>query len=208
MKVKFYGVDGTLKEEREIVVPTFQDDRGVQALKEVILAYQTNLRQGNASTKTRGDVKGSGKKPYRQKGTGMARHGEKRSPIWRGGGIVFGPKPRDFSVSINKKVKRLALQRALFERLNEAKVGILEGISTLEKPKTATLSAFFEKIVTRGKLLLIDKLFEKNVLLSTRNLDWVYTVDALSLNAWDLVRYENVLFTEQAFEAFLNRIQS
>ena len=119
MKIPFYDVTGEAKGEREYAMVEFEGDRGLQVLKEVILAYRANARQGNACTKTRGDVKGSGKKPFRQKGTGMARQGEKRSPLARGGGVVFGPKPRDFSVRLNRKEKRLALQRALFDSVED-----------------------------------------------------------------------------------------
>ncbi|MDR0647522.1 MAG: 50S ribosomal protein L4 [Puniceicoccales bacterium] len=206
MKVNFYGVDGVFREEREYNIPTFEEDRGLQTLKDVILAYQSNLRQGNACTKTRGDVQGSGKKPYRQKGTGMARQGEKRSPIWRGGGVVFGPKPRDFSVSINKKEKKLALRRALFDTVSEGKLSILECLRPFDCPKTSLMVQWLHNWMVKGKILLVDNEFEKNVLLSARNLDRVYTVDTSSLNALDLCRYTNILVTERALLSFLDRI--
>lgn len=208
MKLKFYGVDGVLREERDYEIPVFEGDRGIQVLKEVILAYRANLRQGNASTKTRGDVKGSGKKPFRQKGTGMARQGEKRSPICRGGGVVFGPKPRDFSVSLNKKEKRLALQRALFDAANEGSCVVLEKIVDLEKPKTAAIVEVFSKMISKGKVLVIDSEFSRNALLSMRNVDWLYSIDAKSVNALDLTRYQNIVLTENGMKAFLERIQA
>ncbi len=207
MKIKFYSADGLLKEERELSVPTFEGDHGVQALKEVIIAYQANLRQGNACTKTRGDVKGSGKKPYRQKGTGMARHGEKRSPIWRKGGVVFGPKPRDFSVRINRKVKQLALQRALFDRLSEQELVLFEGFN-FNSPKCAEMAKLLKKIFETGNVLVVDNNFSENALLSMRNLEWAFSIDAQSVNAWDLLRYKHVMFTQQGMDAFLTRVQS
>ena len=164
MKIKFYGIDGVCNGEREYNVPTFEGDRGLQVLKEVVLAYQANLRQGNACTKTRGEVHGSGKKPFRQKGTGMARQGEKRSPLARGGGVVFGPKPRDFSVQLNKKEKRLALQRALFDAVVEGKLLVLEGLKDMESPKTAVMAKIFNKIVENHKSLIIDSSFSPNQL--------------------------------------------
>lgn len=208
MNLKFYDINGLFVGEKEIsAIPVLEGTKGVQALKDVILAYQCNLRQGNACTKTRGEVSGSGKKPYRQKGTGMARHGEKRSPIWRGGGIVFGPKPRDFSVAINKKVKRLALERAIFERVKESSVILLEAVPKLPKPRTSYMVNFFGKVAPAGKTLVVDNDFTVEQLLSMRNMERVYTVDTMSLNAWDLVRYDNILFSERSLNTFLERIK-
>ena len=208
MKIKFYGIDGESKGEREYDIPAFEGNRGLQVLKEVILAYQANLRQGNACTKTRGDVSGSGKKPFRQKGTGMARQGEKRSPLARGGGVVFGPKPRDFSINMNRKEKRLALQRALFDAVVEGKLVVLEDLKQLEKPKTAEMAVVFDKIVPERKCLLIGNNFSDNQLLSVRNIERLFSVDVSFVNALDLVRYPNVVVTERALTAFLARIQA
>lgn len=208
MKIKFYGIDGESKGEREYNIPEFEGSRGLQVLKEVILAYQANLRQGNACTKTRGDVSGSGKKPFRQKGTGMARQGEKRSPLARGGGVVFGPKPRDFSINMNRKEKRLALQRALFDAVVEGKLVVLEDLKQLEKPKTAEMAVVFDKIVPERKCLLIGNNFSDNQLLSVRNIERLFSVDVSFVNALDLVRYPNVVVTERALTAFLARIQA
>ena len=208
MKIKFYGVDGVCSGERDYDIPTFEGDRGLQVLKEVVLAYQANLRQGNACTKTRGEVHGSGKKPFRQKGTGMARQGEKRSPLARGGGVVFGPKPRDFSVQLNRKEKRLALQRALFDAVVEGKLLVLEALKDLEAPKTAVMAEILNKVVENHKSLVIDSEFSKNQLLSLRNLNRIFSVDAHSINAFDLVRFQKVVMTDRALISVLQRIQA
>ena len=208
MKIKFYGVDGVCSGERDYDIPTFEGDRGLQVLKEVVLAYQANLRQGNACTKTRGEVHGSGKKPFRQKGTGMARQGEKRSPLARGGGVVFGPKPRDFSVQLNRKEKRLALQRALFDAVVEGKLLVLEALKDLEAPKTAVMAEILNKVVENHKSLVIDSEFSKNQLLSLRNLNRIFSVDAHSINAFDLVRFQKVVMTDRALVSILQRIQA
>ncbi len=204
MKVKFYGVDGAFEGERDYDIPEFEGDRGLQVLKEVILAYQANLRQGNACTKTRGDVHGTGKKPFRQKGTGMARQGEKRSPLARGGGVVFGPKPRDFSVNINKKEKRLALQRALFDAAVEGKLLVLEELKSMDAPKTSVMSSIFKEMVADQKCLVVDSEFSENQLLSIRNLNRIFSIDANSMNALDLSLYPNIVMTERALIGFLN----
>ena len=208
MKIKFYGIDGVCSGEREYNIPEFEGDRGLQVLKEVIIAYQANLRQGNACTKTRGDVHGSGKKPFRQKGTGMARQGEKRSPLARGGGVVFGPKPRDFSINVNRKEKRLALQRALFDSVVEGKLVVLEALKTLDAPKTAEMVSVFDKIVPSKKCLLIDSDFSENQLLSIRNLNRIFSIDVNSVNALDLSRYPQIVMTERALTAFLEKVQA
>ena len=208
MKIKFYGIDGVCSGEREYNIPEFEGDRGLQVLKEVIIAYQANLRQGNACTKTRGDVHGSGKKPFRQKGTGMARQGEKRSPLARGGGVVFGPKPRDFSINVNRKEKRLALQRALFDSVVEGKLVVLEALKTLEAPKTAEMVSVLDKIVPSKKCLLIDSDFSENQLLSIRNLNRIFSIDVNSVNALDLSRYPQIIMTERALTAFLEKVQA
>ena len=104
MKLKVFNNDGSANGEGDFDIPVFEDGKGLQAVKEVVVAQAANIRQGSANTKTRGEVRGGGKKPWRQKGTGRARAGSSRSPIWVGGGVVFGPKPRDYSKKINKKV--------------------------------------------------------------------------------------------------------
>ena len=116
MKFKIYSPDGATSREAEFDIPAFEGDKGVQAVKEVVVAHQANARLGTHSTKRRGEVRGGGKKPWRQKGTGRARAGSTRSPLWPGGGVVFGPKPRDYTKKINAKVRALAFSRALFDR--------------------------------------------------------------------------------------------
>jgi large subunit ribosomal protein L4 len=207
MKIKFYGTEGNCKGERDVAIPEFDDVRGIQALKEVLVASRANLRQGNACAKTRGEVRGSGTKPYRQKGTGMARHGEKRSPIWRKGGVVFGPRPRDFSIHINRKVKDLALKRALFDRSVEEGLALFEGF-VFDAPKSARMAVLLRKIFADREVLIVDHECPNNALLSIRNLPWAYSAEARWINAWDLVRHRYVVVTERGMEVLLERLQS
>ena len=140
MKLTVFSSDGTTSSEQEFAgLPVFEGDKGLQAVKEVIVAINANNRQGTHSTKTRGEVRGGGKKPWRQKGTGRARAGSIRSPLWVGGGVVFGPKPRDYSKKINAKVKALAFSRALFDRATagDLDVIIIDGEHRLECAKAA-----------------------------------------------------------------------
>lgn len=205
MELKYYNVDGDFKEEKQFKgIPEFEDKKGVQALKEVVVAYQANLRQGNACTKTRSEVSGTGKKPYRQKGTGMARHGSKRSPIWRGGGVAFGPKPRDYSMDLNRKVKLLALKRAIFERAQAKDLCVIEKWNVSDS-KTGLVSSLLKKITSGKDVLLVDDQFDNKFLLGIRNLNWAFTVDSSSVNAWDLIRYSTVVVSENALNTVLSR---
>ena len=127
MKLTVFSSDGKTSSEKDFAdIPSFEGDKGLQAVKEVIVAINANNRQGTHSTKTRGEVRGGGKKPWRQKGTGRARAGSIRSPLWSGGGVVFGPKPRDYSKKINAKVKQLAFSRALFDRVVANEIAVIE----------------------------------------------------------------------------------
>ena len=134
MKLKLFSADGTKSKNKDFVsFPTFDDDKGVAALRQVVIAHQANRRQGTASTKTRAEVAGSGKKLFRQKGSGKARQGTRRVPHQRHGGVAHGPKPRDFSQKINRKMKSLAFQRALFERATDGGISVIESIHPRHK---------------------------------------------------------------------------
>src|SRR5436305_12830384 len=128
MKLAIKDSNGKSAGELEVKFPLIEDGRGTQAVHDVVVAYQAAQRMGTACTKTMGEVAGSGKKPWRQKGTGRARAGSFASPQWRGGGAVFGRKPRDFSKNISRKTKQLALRKALTERLNAGDVMVLEDL--------------------------------------------------------------------------------
>lgn len=206
MKLKIYNPDGSETKEKEVAIPSFEKNEGIQALKQCILAYLANYRQGNASTKDRGEVKGTGRKPWRQKGTGMARHGSKRSNIWRGGGVAHGPRPRSYSQKINRKVKALAFNRALSDCAGE---GGLQLIQAFEAPeaKTKAFNSIIQKIYPeKGSILIVDDYFDGTILMAARNIGRVYIMEASSLNAWDFVNHNNVLMTEKGFDKVLERV--
>src|ERR1043165_2199218 len=140
MKLKLFTSDASKSSEKEFNLPTFEGNKGLQAVKEVVVAHRANARQGTRSTKTRGEVRGGGKKPWAQKGTGRARAGSIRSPLWGGGGVVFGPKPRDFSKKIHGKVKALAFSRALFDRATAGELAVIEAFD----PKSTKTKAINE----------------------------------------------------------------
>jgi large subunit ribosomal protein L4 len=204
MKLKVYTPDGATTTEKDFALREFEGKKGQQALKDTVVAYLANARRGNAKTKDFGEVQGTGKKPWKQKGTGQARHGSRRSPLWVKGAVVFGPRPRDWSLGVNKKVKQLAFQRALFNRATEGGLSLIEKLAAAQ-PKTKVFNALLTRIHPEGKVLIVDDTFEGNTVRAARNLERVQLVEANSLNAWDLVRYEKVLISEPGFQKILAR---
>jgi large subunit ribosomal protein L4 len=207
MELKFFKSDGSSGGVREVDLPTREGNGGMVALRNVLVAYQNNFRQGDAQAKTRAEVSGSGKKPYRQKGTGMARHGERRSPIWSGGGVTFGPRRRDYSVKINKKLRRVALGRSFAMRAEEGSLTLVDRFS-LERPKTKEFMCVLEKIVSTGAdmVLLVDREFEQNVIMAARNIPHVHMVEARTLTAWEMCCCKKIVISESAMEVVLARI--
>jgi large subunit ribosomal protein L4 len=159
--------------------------------------FMTNARQGTSATKTRGDVSGSGRKLWKQKGTGRARIASLRSPLWKGGGNVHGPQPRDWSYNMPQKMRHGALRSALSERVREGKVTLIEGWS-LEKPKTKEFVASLKKLGHEGKTLIVDSLDNENLKLSTRNVQTAKVVNSFGLNIYDLLYHEKLIISEAA----------
>ena len=160
-----------------------------------------NARQGTASTKTRSEVRGGGRKPWRQKGTGRARAGSIRSPLWRGGGVIFGPKPRDYSTKMNRKERRLALRTAFSARVED--MIVVENFATeLERPKTKEFVAALERwgVGSDEKVLLILKEVSDNVNLSTRNIAKVKMIKATNLNVADILHANKLIVSKDALE--------
>ncbi len=204
MKLKVFKNDGSESGENEYDIPVFEDSKGLQALKEVIVAQAANARQGSANTKTRGEVRGGGKKPWRQKGTGRARVGSNRSPLWIGGGIVFGPKPRDYSKKINKKVRQLAYNRALYERANDGSLVVVEALD-IAPAKTKVASSIVRGIAPEGNVLVVDKEFSETALQALRNLRGIVLEEASVVSVTDLSDFEKIIVTSQAMEVLLGR---
>ncbi len=206
MNLKYYSADGTGGDEREFAgFPVFEGSKGRMALRQVIIAIQANLRQGNASTKTRAEVAGSGKKMFRQKGTGMARRGPKRTPLLRGGGVAFGPKPRDYSQKVNRKVRRLALARALFEQGSSGAIRVIEKWE-VEGPKTKAFDELISKIQPSRRVLVVDDEIAANVALSGRNVPRIHFAESANLNAYDVVRFDTIIMSERAINTLIARV--
>jgi large subunit ribosomal protein L4 len=191
----------------KLKVDLIENGIGTQALHETVVAYRANRRAGTHSTKTKATVAGSGKKPWRQKGTGNARSGYKSSPVWSGGGVVFGPHPRDYSKKTNKNVKQLALRKALSSRVSAGEVYLVEPI-TLDTPKTkgllAKLKDGLEKTTTA---LLVVEDFDKNLYLASRNHPHLITVTGDQVNAEQLLLCDKIFITDGALAKLSARLQ-
>jgi large subunit ribosomal protein L4 len=180
---------------------------GTQALHETVVAYRANRRAGTHSTKTKATVAGSGKKPWRQKGTGNARAGYRSSPVWSGGGVVFGPHPRDYSKKTNKTVKQLALRKAISSRVSAGEVFLIDPI-TLSAPKTkALLAKLKEGFDAKSSALLVIESPDKNLYLAARNHPRLETTTGDLVNAEQLLRYDKVFITDGALGKLSARLQ-
>jgi large subunit ribosomal protein L4 len=205
MNLKVFSSDGTSSREQDFGIPTFEGDKGLQAVKEVIVAINANARLGTHSTKTRGEVRGGGKKPWRQKGTGRARAGSIRSPLWVGGGVVFGPKPRDYSKKINAKVKALAFSRALFDRAVAGEIDVIESF-VAPTAKTKAINQVIGRIAPEGKVLVVDAQFTAEAARAARNICRVSLQEASKLNTLDLAQYRKIIVSTAALEKIIARV--
>jgi len=204
MKLKIFTPDATKSSEKDFNLPVFEGSRGLQAVKEVVVAHKANARLGTHSTKTRGEVRGGGKKPWNQKGTGRARAGSIRSPLWSGGGVVFGPKPRDYTKKINGKVKSLAFNRALFDRATAGDISVIEAFAAKDT-KTKAMNQVISRIAPKGKVLIVDAPFTTEAQRAARNLARVTLQDASKLNTLDLVTYSWIVVSTKALERIIAR---
>jgi large subunit ribosomal protein L4 len=199
MKIAIKNLEGKNSGELEVKFELVEDGRGTQAVHDVVVAHQAAKRSGTASTKTVGEVAGSNKKPWKQKGTGRARAGSFRSPLWAGGGVVFGPRPRDFSKKVSKKTRSLALRKALSERLKAGDVVVVDDLK-LSSPKTKDFVGVISALELKGTTLVISSGIDKNLTLASRNIEKVALTTSDSLNTYDVLRPDKLLFTRDAFE--------
>lgn len=207
MKLTIKDNNGNSAGELEVNFPMVEDGRGTQAVHDVVVAYQAAQRMGTASTKTMGEVAGSGKKPWRQKGTGRARAGSFASPLWRGGGVVFGPKPRDFAKKVSRKTKQLALRKALSERLRAGDVVLVDDLK-LASPKTKDFLRVLTALDLKGTALIVAQAPDSNLTLASRNVENVTLATSDSLNTYDVLRPDKLVFTRGAFEQVEARLKT
>jgi large subunit ribosomal protein L4 len=199
VKVPLKDTDGKKVGEVELSEALFGVTPNEHALHQVVRMQRASARAGTASTKRRGEVRGGGAKPWRQKGTGRARAGSSRSPIWRGGGVVFGPKPRDYSFRVNKKVRKLAFCSALSAAAGGERVSVLDDFA-LETPSTRMAVEILGKLEVPGKIMFVVGDDDLNVEKSFRNLVNVETFLPEELNTYDILRFDSLLFLKGALD--------
>lgn len=205
MKLSVKNSQGKAAGELEVKFELVENGRGTQAVHDTVTAYRAAQRSGTACTKTAGEVTGTNKKPWRQKGTGRARAGSFQSPLWVGGGVVFGPKPRDFSKKVNARTKQLALRKALSERLKAGDVVVVDDLK-LNSPKTKEFIGVISALELTGTTLVVSAGVDKNLMLASRNLPEVAMTTSDSLNTYDVLRPDKLLFTRSAFEKIEARL--
>ena len=198
-EVPVYDLEGNRKGNVRLGDYYFGCEVNIPVMHLVVRRQLAAARAGTASTKTRSETRGGGRKPWRQKGTGRARAGSIRSPLWRGGGTVHGPKPRDFAFKVNRKVRRLALRSALSVRAEEDRVMVLEDF-TLSEPKTKLAASIFQALGVDDYVLLVLAEEDENVLKSVRNLPYVEVIDVRRLNTYDVLANDRVIFTLTSLE--------
>jgi len=192
--------------ETALSVKLIANGRGTQALHDTVVAYQANRRSGTHCVKTKATVSGSGKKPWRQKGTGNARAGYASSPVWSGGGVVFGPHPRDYSKTTSKKVKRLALNKAISEK---AKAGNLHSIPSfsLKTAKSKEIAQWIKDNKLSSSLLIVTKEVDHAAYLASRNIPKVRIINAADVNAEQILHHNQVVLAEDACAILSNRLK-
>jgi len=210
--IPVYTIEGEIVEQESISEDILKEPINRNVLYYYIVSYQANQRKGSASTKTRADVSGGGRKPWRQKGTGRARVGSIRNPIWRHGGVAFGPKPKDYSINLPKKIKRKALKESIRDKFIEDKVAILK-IENVELPKTKIFAGFIKKAgIDNEKILFVVMNGEKNddakrnLLKSLRNLRLTEYDYSNQLNAYEILKSDRLIVINDAFSDIKNLV--
>jgi large subunit ribosomal protein L4 len=206
MKLTLNDINGKNLGDLEVNVTLIENGKGTQAVHDAVVAYRAAQRSGTACTKTMGEVAGTGKKPWRQKGTGRARAGSFASPLWVGGGVVFGPKPRDFRKKISRSTKSLALRKAFSERLKDSEIIVVDDLK-MTSSKTKEFLAVLASLKIDGTVLVVADA-DKNLMLASRNVPHAELTDGLTVNTYQLLRNDKVLFTKSAFEKFTARLSN
>jgi large subunit ribosomal protein L4 len=198
-KAPLYNREGSKIGEIDLNDSVFGAEVKEALLHQVVVMQLANKRRGTASTKTISEVSGGGRKPWRQKGTGRARQGSTRSTLWPGGGIKFGPEPRDYSFRIPKSARPVAMRSALSAKAGGDEIAVVEALQMAE-PKTKAMHSVLDKITGGSKVLLVVKDADENVKKSVRNIPWVQLIESKRLNVYDVLNNERVLFTRDALQ--------
>lgn len=195
----------TVEAAKAAKIEVVENGRYSQVIHDTVTALRANRRSGTASVKTKATVNGSGSKPWRQKGTGRARAGYKSSPVWTGGGVVFGPHPRDYSKKVAKSVKKLALRKALSERIKAGDVFIVDEFAVKE-PKTKQFATAIAKITEEPKTLVVSAAFDKNTYLSARNVQPTLLITAAEVNTEQLLNFRKIVITNDGLAQISERL--
>ncbi len=196
-KVTLFNIQGEQVGETELSDDVFGTEVRHDILHRAIVNYLANQRQGTANTLTRAEVAGGGRKPWRQKGTGRARHGSIRSPLWRKGGVTFGPKPRSFKTTMPKKLKRFALKSALSAKVVGNELILLDSLS-MEVPKTKEMVSILKNLKADKKSLIVIAAKDENIEKSARNIPGVKAIHVNTLNVYDILNHDNLIMTKDA----------
>lgn len=206
MKVSVKDISGNSAGEHEVKFDVIENAIGTQAVHEYVTAYRAGLRLGTHKTKRMGEVAGTGKKPWRQKGTGRARAGSFASPLWRGGGVTHGPQPRDYSKKVNVKVRQLALRKALSARLQAGDVVVVDDLK-LAASKTKEFVAMLEKLgLNENTSLFVVGAPDEKAANASRNIPYVGLTTGSSVNPYDILKFDKLVFTRAAFEQVEKRL--
>lgn len=200
MLVPVHNMEGEVVSERELPDAIFGVEPNEDLMHQALVRQLANARLGTHSTKTRAEVSGGGRKPWKQKGLGRARHGSTRSPIWRHGGVTFGPKPRSYGQDLNKKMRRAAVRSALSVKARDGQITLVDGLSP-ESPRTRELAQAFGRLNLGESVLVAVDGADRNLELASRNLEGVKVVRAGYLNIRDLLKHDRLLLTVEALEA-------
>lgn len=198
-KVALFNTSGSQVGEFELSEQVFGITPNEHVVKQAVVMQQASLRQGTHKVKNRSEVSGGGAKPWRQKGTGRARHGSIRSPIWRGGGVTFGPTPRSYAYKLPKKVRRLAIKSILSAKVNDNELVLLEALN-LDKPATKEFANILKNLEATRKALVVSADYDENISLSSRNIPGVKFIAADGINVLDVISHDKLIMTKDAAE--------
>ena len=204
-KIAIYNLNGEAAGAKEIADALLETKRGAQAVADAVTAYRAGIRAGSASTKKRGEVSGGGRKPYKQKGTGRARQGSIRSPILRGGGVVFGPQPRDFAKKLNKKTAALAFRRALSDKLAAGAVVVADGLEAIA-PKTKAVAGLLKQVAGGKAALFVTGAANANLNRAVRNVPKVEVTTAAQASVYQIMRYPAIVADAAGLDALAKRL--
>jgi large subunit ribosomal protein L4 len=204
--VKIVDMKGSEVGDYDVPADLLELEKGTQAVHDVVVAMNNARRAGTACTLTKGEVAGTGAKPWKQKGTGRARAGYRQSPVWRGGSVVFGPRPRYYGSKINKKVAKLAFRRALSEKLNDGSIRVVEQIA-MESAKTKEFASMMQSLGLSGPTLIVVDKIDRTLALASRNVPCVEVVHARDVNVYQLLRYPVIIVNSAAMDQLKTRLE-